>query len=31
MAFPTNTFVTYTAVGQREHLSDMIYDISPFK
>lgn len=29
MAFPTNTFVTYTAVGQREHLSDMIYDISP--
>jgi hypothetical protein len=29
MALPTDTFTTYTAVGQREDLSDVIYDISP--
>lgn len=29
MAAPTNTYKTYTAVGVRENLSDMIYDISP--
>jgi hypothetical protein len=29
MAFITNTFSTYTAVGLREDLSDIIYNISP--
>jgi hypothetical protein len=29
MALPTNTFTTYTAVGNREDLSDMIYRIDP--
>lgn len=29
MAIPTNAFTTFTAVGQREDLSDTIYDISP--
>jgi hypothetical protein len=29
MAQPTNTFDSYDAVGIREDLSDMIYDISP--
>lgn len=29
MAVPTNTSLTYTAVGNREDLSDTIYDISP--
>ena len=29
MAQPTNTFSTYDAVGNREDLSDIIYDISP--
>ena len=29
MAFPTNTFATYEAIGNREDLSDMIYRIDP--
>ena len=29
MAIPTNAFTTYTSAGQREDLSDVIYDISP--
>lgn len=29
MAIPTNAFTTFTAAGQREDLSDVIYDISP--
>jgi hypothetical protein len=29
MGQPTNTFSTYDAVGRRESLSDIIYDISP--
>lgn len=29
MAQPTNTFSSYAAVGNREDLSDIIYDISP--
>lgn len=29
MALPTNTFETYSAVGNREDLSDMIYRIDP--
>lgn len=29
MAQPTNTFDTYDAVGQREDLTDVIYNISP--
>ena len=29
MAQPTNTFSTYDAIGNREDLSDIIYDISP--
>ena len=29
MAAPTGTFQTYQAVGDREDLADMIYDISP--
>ena len=29
MALITNTFTTYTAVGIREDLSDIIYNISP--
>ena len=29
MAQPTNTFSSYDAVGNREDLSDVIYDISP--
>lgn len=29
MAQPTNTFSSYDAVGNREDLSDIIYDISP--
>jgi hypothetical protein len=29
MAFPTNTFSTYTAIGNREDLSDIIYRIDP--
>lgn len=29
MALPTSTFVTYSAVGNREDLSDMIYRIDP--
>lgn len=29
MAQPTNTFSKYDAVGAREDLSDIIYDISP--
>lgn len=31
MAQPTNTFSTYDTIGQREDLSDVIYDISPTK
>jgi hypothetical protein len=30
MAQPSNTFDSYDAVGIREDLSDLIYDISPF-
>lgn len=29
MALPTNTTTTYDTIGQREDLSDIIYDISP--
>ena len=29
MAFPTNTFATYSALGRREDLSDIIYMIDP--
>ena len=29
MAQPTNTFDTYDSVGEREDLSDVIYNISP--
>jgi hypothetical protein len=29
MAVPTNTFQAHTAIGQREDLADVIYDISP--
>lgn len=29
MSLPTNTFTTYTAIGNREDLSDMIYRIDP--
>jgi len=29
MAVPTNTFLTFTAIGNREDLSDVIYNISP--
>ena len=29
MGVPTDTFETFTQLGQREDLSDMIYDISP--
>ena len=29
MALPTNTFTTYSAVGNREDLSDMVYRIDP--
>src|SRR3990167_1311530 len=29
MALPTNTFTTYSAVGNREDLSDAIYRIDP--
>jgi len=29
MTVPSNTFQTNSAIGLREDLSDMIYDISP--
>jgi hypothetical protein len=29
MTVPSNTFQAHTAIGQREDLSDVIYDISP--
>jgi hypothetical protein len=29
MALPSNTLATYEAVGNREDLSDIIYDVSP--
>lgn len=29
MALETNAFTTYSAIGNREDLSDMIYDVSP--
>ena len=29
MALPSNTFTSFTAVGNREDLADVIYDISP--
>jgi hypothetical protein len=29
MALLTNTFTTYSAVGLREDLSDIVYNISP--
>jgi len=31
MAVPTNTYQTYTAIGRREDLTDVIYDLSPTK
>lgn len=31
MATPANTFSTYDAIGNREDLSDVIYDISPME
>ena len=31
MAQPTNTFDTFDAVGEREDLMDVIYDISPIE
>ena len=31
MATPTNTFSTYDAIGNREDLADVIYDISPME
>ena len=29
MALPTNTFTTYSAIGNREDLSDVIYNVDP--
>ena len=29
MAVPAGSYQTYTAIGEREDLSDIIYDISP--
>jgi hypothetical protein len=29
MALPTNTFTTYSAAGNREDLSDVVYRIDP--
>jgi len=29
MAQPTNTFDTYDSIGEREDLSDVIYNIAP--
>lgn len=29
MALPSNTFATYGAIGNREDLSDVIYNIAP--
>ena len=29
MAAPTGTYQGYTAIGEREDLSDIIYDITP--
>lgn len=29
MAAPSNTLITYSAVGNREDLSDVIHDVSP--
>lgn len=29
MALPTNTYTSFTAIGNREDLADVIYDISP--
>jgi len=29
MAVPTGTFQTFQSIGNREDLSDIIYDISP--
>ena len=29
MAVPSNTYQTYTAIGRREDLTDVIHDISP--
>jgi hypothetical protein len=31
MATPTDTFSTYDAIGNREDLADVIYDVSPMK
>lgn len=31
MALPGNTFTQYDAIGNREDLSDIIYDISPME
>ena len=29
MALPTSTFTTYSAIGNREDLSDVIYNVDP--
>ena len=29
MALPSNTLATFSAIGNREDLSDIIYDVSP--
>lgn len=29
MALPTNAFTTYSAIGNREDLSDVIYNVDP--
>ena len=31
MALPTNTYTSFDAIGNREDLSDMIYDVSPIE
>jgi hypothetical protein len=31
MAQPTNSFSTYDAIGNREDLSDVIYNVAPWE
>ncbi|MDO8597521.1 MAG: DUF5309 family protein, partial [Sulfuricaulis sp.] len=31
MALPTNTFATYESIGNREDLSDIIYNVDPWE
>jgi len=31
MAQPSNTFSSYDAIGNREDLADVIYDVSPWE